>query len=164
VALIRYIHRNPGEAGLAERPEDYAWSSDRYYRRGKGPEWLDLDRGYFLLGARRMDGPRRYRVLTREAGSESYEELGTTAQIVKGDEAFAAQVMGRVEVPELIRRSLRVERIARLVAESEGLDLESLRASSRRRGVTGRSGEPGGTAVVPFREESLRDRALPASE
>jgi REP element-mobilizing transposase RayT len=135
VALIRYIHRNPVEAGLAERPEDYAWSSDRYYRRGKGPEWLDLDRGYFLLGARRVDGPRRYRDLTREAGSVSYEELGTTAQIVKGDEAFAAQVMGKVEVPELIRRSLRVERIARLVAESEGLDLESLQASSRRRGV-----------------------------
>ncbi len=33
LALIRYIHRNPVEAGLARRPQDYAWSSDRYFRR-----------------------------------------------------------------------------------------------------------------------------------
>jgi hypothetical protein len=30
-------------AGLVARTQEFDWSSDRYYRRGKGPGWLDLD-------------------------------------------------------------------------------------------------------------------------
>ena len=43
LALVRYIHENPVKAGLVALVNQYAWSSDRYYRRGKGPDWLDLD-------------------------------------------------------------------------------------------------------------------------
>jgi putative transposase len=31
VQKLRYIHRNPVEAGLCERPEDWQWSSFRHY-------------------------------------------------------------------------------------------------------------------------------------
>ncbi len=48
--LSRYIHLNPIRAGLTGRPEEYPWSSYRYYvsRRDK-PDWLtvDLILGYF---------------------------------------------------------------------------------------------------------------------
>lgn len=38
----RYIHRNPIRAGLVARPEDYPWSSYRYYvRRGHSEALVD---------------------------------------------------------------------------------------------------------------------------
>jgi putative transposase len=34
VQKLRYVHRNPVEAGLCERPEDWEWSSFRHYATG----------------------------------------------------------------------------------------------------------------------------------
>jgi hypothetical protein len=34
VEKLRYIHRNPVERGLVERPEDWQWSSFRHYLTG----------------------------------------------------------------------------------------------------------------------------------
>jgi putative transposase len=34
VEKLRYIHRNPVERGLVERPENWAWSSFRHYLTG----------------------------------------------------------------------------------------------------------------------------------
>jgi len=34
VEKLRYIHRNPVRRGLAERPEDWLWSSFRHYASG----------------------------------------------------------------------------------------------------------------------------------
>jgi REP element-mobilizing transposase RayT len=59
-ALIRYIHRNPVKAGAAPRPSDYAWSSDRYLRNGRGARWLDADHLLALLDASRRAAIRRY--------------------------------------------------------------------------------------------------------
>lgn len=136
LALLRYIHRNPPEAHLTDRAEDYRWSSDRFYRRGRAPDWLDLDRGYFLMGAPRHRAPRKYRELMGDEEPQRYEAIGSVAQTFKGDEAFAEAVLRRVEVPELIRRSLRVEQVARAVADDLDLDLPSLRSPSRQTGAS----------------------------
>ena len=41
-AVVRYIHLNAVEAGLARMPEDYRWASHRYYVQAKGfPVWLE---------------------------------------------------------------------------------------------------------------------------
>ena len=32
IEKLRYIHRNPVKRGLVEKPEEWAWSSFRYYR------------------------------------------------------------------------------------------------------------------------------------
>ena len=41
-AVVRYIHLNAVEAGLARMPEDYPWASHRYYVQAKGvPVWLE---------------------------------------------------------------------------------------------------------------------------
>ena len=40
---IRYIHRNPVTRGLVKRPEDWRWSSYRYYAYGeKGPVAINV--------------------------------------------------------------------------------------------------------------------------
>jgi chromosomal replication initiation ATPase DnaA len=67
-----------------------------------------------------------------EEEHERYDEISNVAQTIKGNETFVAQVLQKVEVPELVRRSLRVEQIARLVADNLELDLTSLRTPSRR--------------------------------
>jgi len=35
VEKLRYLHRNPVERGLVERPEDWPWSSYRHYATGE---------------------------------------------------------------------------------------------------------------------------------
>ena len=94
------------------RPERYRWSSDRFYRKEKGPEWLDLDHGLsYYLGARRSEAVWRY-------------------------------------------RSLRVETLARRVAQSRGVDLSRLRGQgtdhdvSLARGITAHLGKTVGR--IPY--------------
>lgn len=43
IELGRYIHRNPEQAGIARNPEDYEWSSFRYYKLGGAPNFLCVD-------------------------------------------------------------------------------------------------------------------------
>ena len=39
---LRYIHRNPVQRGLVERPENWEWSSFRHYATGEaGPVELE---------------------------------------------------------------------------------------------------------------------------
>lgn len=45
--LSRYIHLNPVRAGMTELPEEYRWSSFRFYQEGTEPPWLITD---FVLG------------------------------------------------------------------------------------------------------------------
>jgi len=43
-AVVRYVHLNPVEAGRAQDPEDYPWSSHRHYLRpGRAPRWISLE-------------------------------------------------------------------------------------------------------------------------
>lgn len=132
-ALLRYIHRNPVEARAAARPETYRWSSDRSYRSGRGPEWLDLDRGLSLLAATRSAAVAQYRRLMGEPEPETYAAVRSVGQIVKGEEGFARRMLEKSDDRELVRRSLRVEAVAREVADELQLDLGYLRSVSRRR-------------------------------
>src|SRR6266542_1135202 len=133
LALLRYIHRNPVEAGIVAVPQQYRWTTDRYYRRGRGPDWVDVDRGLAYLASRRMGAVSRYRRLMLEEPEEPYEGLRGIAQVFKGDEGFVRRVLKVAPERELIRRSLGVETVARRVAESRGLEVATLRGAGRRR-------------------------------
>lgn len=57
----KYIELNPVRAGLSERPEDYMFSSFRYYAYGERDYLLDEDPAYCLFGdtpAERQDAYR----------------------------------------------------------------------------------------------------------
>lgn len=49
LVVAAYIARNPVDAGLCERPEDWAWGSHGTVLGRTAPAWLDVDRlaGYF---------------------------------------------------------------------------------------------------------------------
>jgi REP element-mobilizing transposase RayT len=133
LALVRYIHENPVKAGMVERPELCVWSSDRFYRKGRGPAWLDSDRILRMLGRSRSAAVRAYRRLMREEVEERYEDVLTWAGAVKGDEAFADRVLQTVGEPPTVPKGITIESIAREVAREEGLDLGRMRGASRDR-------------------------------
>lgn len=135
LGLVRYIHENPTKAGIVERPEQYLWSSDRFYRRGRGPEWLDLDRILGMLGRGRSAAVREYRRLMREV-SEPYEDVATWGQAVKGDEAFADRMLQSVGEPRVVPKGLTMEAIAREVARAEDVSLEAMRRPGQQRGLS----------------------------
>lgn len=120
---MRYIHENPVEAKIVERPENYRWSSDRYYRKGNSPEWLDLKAVLGMLGRGRREASRRYRAFMADEVQERYEEIRALGQVVKGDEEFAKVVLRHAVEPESMLRWLTEEKVAKAAAKAAGLDV-----------------------------------------
>lgn len=71
-AVVAYIVRNPVEAGLCERPDQWPWSSHAMTVGGRGPAWLDVNRLLRHFGAPGGDPLQRYADLmsTGAAGLE----------------------------------------------------------------------------------------------
>jgi putative transposase len=131
LALLRYIHENPVKARVVERPEDHPWSSDRFYRSGRGPSWLDLDDVLRMLAVHRSAAVREYRRLMGDTESEAYDEVRSHAQVVKGDDAFADRVLREAGEARLLRNDLTVGRVAKAVARSEGISMADLQGPGR---------------------------------
>lgn len=133
LALIRYIHENPVKAGLVAQAHEYEWSSDRYYRRGKGPEWLDLDVVLALFGRGRKVAVSRYRRFMGEKEAESYENLRSYAQAIKGDEAFAERVLRAAGRNPVARMGLTERDVAAVVGKACGFSGDELGGVGRHR-------------------------------
>jgi putative transposase len=133
LALLRYIHRNPLEAGLVKHAEQYEWSSDRYYRRGRGPEWLDLDRALPILGRTRRLAVSRYRRLMEDEEGESYESLASYARAIKGEEAFAERILREAGENPIRKFGLREAEVAAAVSKMLGLRLGRMKSERRDR-------------------------------
>ena len=58
LAVVRYIDRNPVEAGLCSRPQDHLYGSAFHYARLAGPRWLT--RGVVEARVRRASRLQRY--------------------------------------------------------------------------------------------------------
>ena len=108
--LIRYIHRNPVEAGVVSHVGAYPWSSHHVYVGVRSESWVTVDFGLGMFAAQRgtaIDAYRRF----LEAPCESDQTwLGMMAsngggQLVLGSEEFMARVL-RSGVPTKDRRSL----------------------------------------------------------
>lgn len=136
LALVRYINENPKGARLVERPEEYVWCSDRYYRRGRGPAWLDLDEVLAIFGKRRRIAVKAYIELMARGEGPSYEDLRSIGQVVKGEEEFAFRQFeesGEVE-PRL--RGLSEARVVAVVAGAMNIAVADVRGPGRRRDLS----------------------------
>jgi REP element-mobilizing transposase RayT len=103
VALVRYIHRNPVEARLVARASEYPWSSDRFLRTGRAPDWFDLAVVLPSFGPTPRSAVRAYiDLVDGEAAAPPYTDLRAIDQIVKGDELFALErfeAVGQLDPP-----------------------------------------------------------------
>lgn len=132
LALIRYIHLNPVCARLVESASEYRWSSDRFFRRGSGPAWLDLDGALPTFGPTRRSAVRRYiELVDGPAALPSYEDLRAIDQIVKGDEIFALDRFEAADQLAPLLRGLSEDRVIEVVARMRGLTQEDLTGPKR---------------------------------
>lgn len=138
LALIRYIHENPVKAGIVATARDFRWSSDRFFRTGTGPPWLDLDGALSYLGSTRVEAIQRYRELMNGAVAEAsaYGSLVAYEGSVKGDEDFAIGVLSQFSFPKRRSRAWTAESVACAIAACDGLTLGQLTGPSRRRDVS----------------------------
>jgi putative transposase len=137
LALVRYIHENPVKAGIVPEARAYPWSSDRFFRRGTGAPWFDLERAFAILGPNRQEGMRRYRELMDGCESASaYEGLIAFGRSVKGDEEFAREALRPVSLAQPRSHSWTAEALARSIAACVGFTLADLKGPSRRHDVS----------------------------
>lgn len=129
LALLRYIHDNPVKAGLVAQAADYRWSSGRCFEKGSGPEWLDVDRAMEMLTPGSSAEVSQHHRMTR-ASPFSYDEAKPVANVIKGGEQFAEQILalsGRSSGENTVRVSQQAaERIARAVGAAFGLSVEEM--------------------------------------
>ena len=127
LALIRYIHLNPVSGRVVKRASQYRWSSDRSFRTGTCPGWLDLDAALPHLGPTRGVAVRRYIELVDGPGTQpSYEALRAIDRTVKGEETFALERFVEGDQLEPLLRGVSEERLIEVVARSTGLTKEDL--------------------------------------
>jgi REP element-mobilizing transposase RayT len=140
--LSRYIHRNPIEAGLVDRLEDYPWSSYPYYVcKLTAPEWLYCEEIYDQLSvkSRRRE---KYRV---------FVEMGVDKEIAAfygkgnqvpylGSDAFRdwAYRQRQTDESELDRKTIQsfrppIEQVIDSVAKHFKVDADSITRSQRGR-------------------------------
>ncbi len=96
--LSRYIHLNPVRIGIAEHPEDYPWSSCRYYTGGTtAPAWLRTDfiLGYF--GKKEYSARKKYRQFVHDLIGREYSSplLATVASTILGGAEFVGGIQER---------------------------------------------------------------------
>jgi hypothetical protein len=127
-ALLRYIHHNPVRARIVRRAADYAWSSDRFLRRGSGPDWLDVDPLLSLLEQTRLSAVRRYiELVDASPQGPEYQPSTAVAQAVIGDSAFAVARFQEVGDPQQTLRGIDVDRLLDIVARESGIAVATLR-------------------------------------
>lgn len=96
--LVRYVHRNPLEAGLAETLDDYPWTSHQgYLSRNPRWKWLYKDVVLEMLAANppeRIDAYRKF--VVQEDGKELVQLFSRKRwPVFLGSEKFIAGVKER---------------------------------------------------------------------
>ena len=95
LSLIKYIHLNPVRRELVKSPEEYPWSSHRFYSDKSDEEGLIHAVKVLRMFSEDMPSARRkYRIFMGEGPVVSKENIyGVIDQRVLGDERFVAKVM-----------------------------------------------------------------------
>jgi REP element-mobilizing transposase RayT len=128
LAVVRYVHRNPVAARITERASLYAWSSDRIYRVGGAPAWIDTTTVLGLLDPGTESSRRAYCSLV-DGDSDQDDD----PEILETD---TDQVIDLPEAPLPCLEGREVEYFVRSVAEKASLTVERLRSSARARSIS----------------------------
>ncbi|MBN2515163.1 MAG: transposase [Deltaproteobacteria bacterium] len=150
--LVRYIHRNPVRAGIADTMDKYPWSSHQgYLSDAKKWDWLYKDFVLSLFCSNKRERKREYRIFVSYIDSEELEKFYCRKKIsaMFGKEPFRQWVKNTfsgekrdVEIPESRIFMPDVGVIKKQVCALYGIDEAELLRS--RRGV---NNEPRNVAI-----------------
>jgi putative transposase len=154
--LVRYIHRNPLEAGLAKELNTYAWSSHKgYVSNAKKWNWLDKAFILSLFARDRKEGVKKYKKFISMESPEEIHRIFSQSRLpsMLGSENFKKRVKAKFfhkklhgEIPESRRLAPGVEEIKKAICKAYGIEESSLFSS--RRGVLN---EPRNVAIFLVR-------------
>jgi REP element-mobilizing transposase RayT len=132
--LSRYIHLNPVRAKLVKMPEEYLWSSYRFYMgKDKRPEWLNTDWLLEEYGKTRGAAQKEYRKFV-EAGvgtPSSFPAEQVAGQTILGSRDFVEKVTSKigqekqfvdVTAKKLYREQIGLEDLYRTVCRYYGVE------------------------------------------
>ena len=149
VVLLRYIHRNPVNAGIVRDPLDHPWSSHGNYLGLPGPPWVTTDFGLKLLGNAPETALAAYVQLI---GGTRPDDAAVEAMLadggdkgVLGDDDFRSRVLGwrRSPPPEETLDGLMLE-----CCRKFGVDASMLAGPSRSHALAGLRAQVAHEAVV----------------
>ena len=133
LGVLRYIHRNPAEAGVVSDPSDYPWTSHRAFLGEEHIPWLTTDFGLSLFSSestRARDAYRRFVLEPVEDDGRSACVAPTEDSRVLGSEDFVK----RIHAPSVKPRSeVTLEELVSQVCKRRGVNPETLcsRSSAR---------------------------------
>jgi hypothetical protein len=139
--LVRYIHRNPLQAGFIDKLDAYDWSSHRgYVSDSKKWNWLHRDFVLSMLTEHKRQQRRFYKQFVAMDNSEEITEIFERKKLpsVLGSERFMDWVRDRFfpqknheEVPESRVLAPEREKIKRVVCKTYHVREEDLLKSKR---------------------------------
>ena len=165
--LVRYIHRNPVKAGLADKPDNYPWSShNAYLSAAKKWDWLNKPFVYSFLSKNRKQWISMYRSFMASGDDETVDAIieGKKWPAVIGTRSFIDWVKGEFyalkkleDVPDSRSLAPSVESIIDTLCRFYAVEPDALFRS--RRGVFN---EPRNVAIFlvrTLRHDTLKDIA-----
>ena len=96
--LSRYIHLNPVRAGIVKTPEEYKWSSFRYYiSNGKAPRWLKRDLILSYFDGKPTSAMKKYRDFVHTLLEKEYESplANLPNSLILGSSQFVSEIKER---------------------------------------------------------------------
>lgn len=139
--VLRYIHRNPLDAGLVTNLDEYSWSSHQgYLSTAKSWQWLVKDFLLEMLGGEKDQLMEAYRVFVSEGNPKEIEKFYSLKNLpsILGDESFTnwikdtfRHVRENRESPEARHLTPSAEQIIALVCQYFQVGQEQLLVSRR---------------------------------
>ena len=139
--LSRYIHRNPVEANMVKRLDQYRWSSyPAYIGKHKRPVWLQCEYIMKSLATRRV--VEAYKAYVDEGNDQEIIEFyaKNKQNPILGSDAFKAKLKLRpknIDVPDLRQARLKptVKRLGEVICKRLNVPADNLWTSKRGRAV-----------------------------
>jgi len=107
--LSRYIHLNPVRAGMVNVPEEYEWSSFRYYiSKEKAPEWMKRDFILNYFNTKPATAMKMYKDFVHELLGQKYESplSNLSYTFMLGGQEFVREIKDRFLKEKTIDRNL----------------------------------------------------------
>jgi len=154
--LVRYIHRNPLEAGLVRELNKYVWSSHKgYLSNAKKWNWLHKSFILSFFAKDRKEGIKTYRKFVTKETPEEINRIFSQSKFpsMLGSESFVNRMKETFfhkkrhdEIPESRKLAPEAEKIKKTICNAYGIEESSLFSS--RRGVLN---EPRNVAIFLLR-------------
>ncbi len=147
--LVRYIHRNPLEAGLAQTLEDYPWSSHQGYLSVSSKwKWLYKDPVWEMLAGNPSARIKAYRKFVLQEDSKQLRQFFSRKRwpVFWGSEKFITRMRGRFfsrkvdsEVPQRKELAPALDLLVGAVSRSYRVERKDLFYSRRGQGNEARN-------------------------